>query len=467
MSFMSPITSAAPAKRDLRPVHYLLVLAVFALLAALRLPLTWVEGRFQDEEATVFLAFAWHFPGEALFRSFGGYLNLAANGTTLVLAELIKGGVLSLEKAPYFTMLAGLAGQLVPAVLILKSRSPWLADYRHRAVALLILLVMPTTEEVFLNVMHIQFHLALAVGLIATLHAGDGRRRAWFEGTILFLAPLCGPAAIVFLPLFALRALVDRDARRWRQFAILGAGAAIQLLFFYHSTPLRGAPFDPVNLAAALFIRLPVLALSGLNGADHVGLAAATGLVNGGPWLHLIAALSAVVFSVLFAATLKVRDDAFWLFAGALGVGAVSLGFGILTGTPYSVFFSIAGPRYNYIPLVMLGLCFLCLATRTNPVERRAPRMLVVLMLFVGAVSWFRPIPTYAEGPSWKAEVAAWRADPTYQPRTWPFYRADFSDRHIRCDTALAPDQQYPRYCEQGWLRSFDSWKHKKTTPSN
>ncbi|WP_426267534.1 hypothetical protein [Sphingomonas sp. LHG3443-2] len=466
MSFMSPITAeTVPTRRELRTREVLVVLGLFAVIAALRLPLAWVEGRFQDEDATVFLAFAWHFPAEALLRPFGGYLNIAANGITLALAGLLKGGVISLEKAPYFVMLAGLCGQLVPAILVIKSRSPWLADHRRRAVALLILLVMPTTEEVFLNVMHIQFHLALAVGLIVALQAGSGRVRSWFEGAILFLAPLCGPAAIVFLPLLGLRAVVDRDARRWRQFAILAAGAAIQLLFFYHSTPLRGAPFDPVNLAAAMFIRLIALPLGGLNGADHVGLAAAIGLTKGGPGLWLIAALSVGVFSAIFAATLKARDDAAWLFTAAMSVAAVSLGFGILTGSSYSAFFSVAGPRYNYIPLVLLGLCFLCLAARPNETERRAPRMIVILMLFVGAVHFVQPGETYADGPSWKREVAAWRKNPNHQLEAWPHYRADLSDRHVRCDEPFAPGQMPPRYCEQGWLHSFDSWKKPKSNP--
>lgn len=463
---MSPVIAAPPVKRDLRARETLLILGVFALLAALRLPLTWIEGRFQDEEATVFLAYAWHFPAEALLRSFGGYLNLAANAITLALAGLIKGGAISLEKAPYVTMLAGLGGQLVPATLVLKSRSPWLEDVRHRAVALLILLVMPTTEEVFLNVMHIQFHLALAVGLIVTLQAGSGRRRSWFEGAVLFLAPLCGPAAIVFLPVFALRAVVDRDPRRWRQFAILGAGAALQLLLFYHSMPLRGAPFDPLNLAAAMFIRMFVLPFGGVNGADHVGLAAAMGLVHGGPALWLIGGLSMAVFSVFFVTTLKARDDAVWLLMGASSVAAVSLGFGILAGKPYASFFWIAGPRYNYIPLVLLGLAILCLATRADEVERRTPRLLLTLMLFVGAVHFVQPNELYADGPSWKREVAAWRANPEHQLEAWPFYHADLSDRHVRCDEPFAPGQTPPRYCEQGWLRSFDSWKDAKTKPA-
>lgn len=462
---MSPIAASLaeqPKRRELRALHLVLFLAAFAIIAALRLPNAWSEGRFQDEEATVFLAYAWHFPSEALFRAFGGYLNIAANATTLLLAELIKGNVISLERAPYFTMIAGLLSQLIPAILILKSRSPWLADNRHRAVALLILLLMPTTEEVFLNVMHIQFHLALSVGLIVALEAGSSRRRAIFEGAVLVLAPLCGPAAIVFLPLFALRAIVDRDARRWRQFALLGLGAAIQLLLFYHSMPLRGAPFDPVNLTAAMFIRLFALPFSGLNGADRVGFMAALGLVKGGPWLWMIAGVSVAFFGMLFAATLKARDDAFWLASAAVSVAAVSLGFGILSGQAYSAFFSLAGPRYNYIPLVLLGLCYLCLGARDNKVDRRTPRLMVGVMLFVGAIYFVHPNEIYAKGPSWKRQVALHQADHSHQLKVWPYFKADLSDRHLRCDATFSDRHAIPRYCEAGWLTSFDSWKKKK-----
>lgn len=469
MSYMTRITAiqptAAPASWWLR--FGLPVLLVFGLLVAFRLPLAWGEGRFQDEEATVFLAFAWHFPSEALFRPFGGYLNLAANASTLALATLIRSETLPLEYAPYFTMMVGLLSQLLPAILILNGRSPWLADLRVRLVALLILVLMPTTEEVFLNAMHVQFHLALAVGLIAALKAGDGRLRKVFEGSILFLAPLCGPAAIVFLPLFALRGLIERDRRRCWQFAILASGAAIQMLFFYHATPLRGVPFDPLNLAAAMFIRLPALLFSGVTGADFFGWAAAVGLIKGGPNLWVLGTLSVLVFAAIFVATLRVRDDAFWLLAAAVGVATVSLGFGIVTGAAFAPFFALAGPRYNYIPLVMLSLCFLCLATRADAAERRTPRMLVGLLLFVGVVHYFRPVDTYAEGPSWRKEVAAWRADPQHLLLVWPEWKADLSSRAIRCEQSFKPTDYIPRYCEQGWLTSFGAWFGPKLDAKN
>ena len=104
-----------------------LLLAGFALLVALRLPHTWAHGRFQDEEATVFLAYAWHRPWlDALLRPFAGYWNLAANATTLLVASLVKAGAVPLERAPYLTMTMALAVQMMPAVLILTGTASWL-----------------------------------------------------------------------------------------------------------------------------------------------------------------------------------------------------------------------------------------------------------------------------------------------------------------------------------------------------
>ena len=77
------------------------LLTLFALIVIFRLPNAWVHGRFQDEEATVFLAYAWHHPSvEALFRPFAGYWNFGANATTVLLSQLVKNGVVPLERRP-------------------------------------------------------------------------------------------------------------------------------------------------------------------------------------------------------------------------------------------------------------------------------------------------------------------------------------------------------------------------------
>jgi hypothetical protein len=225
-------------------------------------------------------------------------------------------------------------------------------------------------------------------------------------------------------------------------------------------------PFDPVNLSAGLFIRLLALPFGGVQGANFFGLAAATGLEQGGPYLWLIAFTSVALFSAIFLTTLKERDDASWLFAAAMSVAAVSLGFGIITGRATSAFFVFAGPRYNYIPLALIGLCFLSLATRSHPVERRMPRLLLGLMLFVGATHYLRPFEDYAQGPSWSMEVAAWRANPDHQLAVWPGpYAADLSNRAIRCSDASQVKASWsaPRYCQEGWLTSFSTWPGQPT----
>lgn len=455
-----PDLAAEPRRGSQRWLTVALLLG-FALLVALRLPQTWKEGRFQDEEATVFLAFAWHFPAEALLRSFAGYLNLAANGITLGVAHAVRAGVLSLEQAPYVTMIAGLLAQLVPAALILANPAPWLRDTRTKAVALLLLVLLPATDEVFLNVLHIQFHLALAVALIMALDVTRGRIIRMAENAILILAPLCGPGAIVFLPLFALRALVDRDSRRWVQLAILGLGAAIQLLLFYETTDLRGVPFDPTTLAGSLFIRVLALPISGVNGADFFGWAAASSMFTDGRVLLLLALLSVGVFTTILVTTLQRRDSAFWLFAGAMSVAFLSLGFGIITGASYAQYFVLAGPRYNYIPQALIGLCFLCLATRGSPVERRTPRLLVAMMLFVGTVHYLQPFEAYARGPSWHRQVAKWRENPDHHLVVWPpNWAADLSNNSQRCESFRDSSNARipPRYCYEGWLLAIKNW---------
>jgi hypothetical protein len=171
--------------------------------------------------------------------------------------------------------------------------------------------------------------------------------------------------------------------------------------------------------------------------------------------LWLIAAVAVAAFFAMLVTTLKARDDASWLLCAAICVGSITLGFGVI-GSATSTLFVLAGPRYNYIPLVLIGLCFLCLAARPDPVERRIPRLLVLLMLFVGEVHYRHPNPDFADGPSWQKEVAAWRADPDRPLQVWPKeFAADLSNNAVGCsDSAeLRPTPGAPRYCEEGWMQ--------------
>lgn len=462
MNDLSRVTATESRTRAFQGRELLPLLLSFGLLIALRLPHAWAEGRFQDEEATVFLAYAWNFPWqEALFRSFGGYLNIAANGSTLALATAIKAGVVPLSHAPYVTMLLGLLFQLAPVALLLGAKASWLPNRQSRLAAAALVVLAPGTEEVFLNVLHIQFHLALSVAIILTLDRPRTRSARFLFAAALFLAPLCGPGAIVFLPLYALRAWVERDPARAWQSVWLGAGAAIQLLFFYHSSPIRGSPADPFVLLAGLLIRLVVLPLGGPLPAVALGLEARDDLMAGGLLVPLLALVSVAVFAALAWWVTRRRDAAPWLFLSALMVAAVSLGAGIATRPDQAaaaILTALPGPRYNYLPIALMGLTLIAIARREDRRQRLPAVGLIASLLIVGAASYRMTLPTYAEGPSWRAEVAAFEADSGHQLAVWPLpFSADLSGRGQRCpervDPAGNPDD--PRYCESGWVAAF------------
>nr|WP_321983704.1 hypothetical protein [uncultured Lichenicoccus sp.] len=435
-----------------------LLLVGFALLVIFRLPHAWTHGRFQAEEATVFLAYAWHRPWlDALFRPFAGYWNLAANATTLLVVALVKGGVVSLETAPYLTMTMALAVQLLPAVLILTGRAPWLAGRMAVIAALLFVAMAPSTEEVFLNVLHIQFHLALCVALILALDVPRRRIVQAGYGVLLFLAPLCGPGAIVLLPLVALRGLIDRDAGRLMQLAPFTTGAVIQLFLFYGPSALRGNLLDPGTIAAAMFVRMIALPIVGYEHARLLGAFIYVSQTSGGGGWWWFVAAAVMLFGTLIVQAAGRRDAAIWLVLSALSIAAVFFGYGMLIFDRFSPF-DVGAERYDFLPLVLLGLAILVLAIRPRFPGRAVYASLCVLTLFTGTIQYLKPQRFLGQGPSWDAEVSAWRRDHHHPLAVWPRpWAADLSDDTRPCspasrDTRLSTD---PNYCENGWAAAF------------
>lgn len=435
------------------------LLTAFALLVIFRLPRAWAQGRFLDEEATVFLAYAWHHPWlDALFRPFGGYWNLGANSTTLLVARLVKYGWVSLAHAPYLTMTMALAVQLLPAVLILTGRATWLAGRIAVIAALLIVALAPATEEVFFNVLHIQFHLALCVALIVALDAPRRRSVQIGYGALLFLAPLCGPGAIAFLPMFALRGLVDRDRSRAWQLAAFAAGAAVQLLLFYGSNPMRGHLLDPGTIVSVMTVRLIAMPLLGFGKTEHIGDAIYASQQAGGIGWWWTAAIGALLFAGLIWLAARRRDAAIWLVLSGLLIAAASFGYGMVIIDRHDLFGPGNGERYNFLPIVLIGIALIVMAKRPGFRGRFLCAFLCLLLLVTGFGRYTKPVRLVASGPAWPAEAAAWQRDHNHPLAVWPApWSADLSDETrpcppIRHDASAPPA---PRYCESEWVASF------------
>jgi hypothetical protein len=360
-------------------------------------------------------------------------------------------------------MLTGLLFQLVPVALLLTGSANWLPNRLARIAASLLVVLVPGTEDVWLNVMHIQFYLALSIAIILALTPPTGKRQRLFYSVILVLGPLCGPGAIVLLPLFVLRAVSDRDGHRSLQALALAAASAVQLVFFYGESPVRGMHIGPVTLCAGLFIRLIVMPFSGPQPTGYLGEAAQFSFADGGMLVPLLAVLAVLLFGLLGWWTLQRKDDSRWLLVAALLVAGVSLGLGTATrpdAVVYSVLSGIAAGRYNYLPGALLSLSFVSLAVREGQ-PRRLQRLAAALtfqLLAVGAFWYPLPSQAFASGQPWPEEVAAWRTDRDHGVRSWPDGApANLSGRRISCpDRALPPgDSAHPRYCESGWMSAF------------
>jgi hypothetical protein len=122
---------------------------------------------------------------------------------------------------------------------------------------------------------------------------------------------------------------------------------------------------------------------------------------------------------------------------------------------PFSVFGS---ERYNFLPIVLLGLALVVLAMRSGFPGRPVYASLCGLMLLSGAFYYPKPLSTFADGPSWPMEVRAWRSDHDRPLAVWPRpWTADLSDKTRPCSP---PTQDFgrstdPRYCESGWIAGF------------
>ena len=425
-----------------------LMLALFAAVVVLRIPNVMLQGRFFGEEGSYFFAYAWHMEWwEALFHPLGGYINVVASGGTLLARQLVGWGVIPLEAAPWVTALIALAFQLLPALLIVTSRDAWLAPRLAKPAALALIAAAPMAHEVWLHSLHSQFHLTLCVALALACRVPESRRGRALYLAILALAPLCGPAAIVFLPFFGLKALIERTRGRWAQVFALGIGAAVQMLVFYYPVMMRGHSFDPAMLSALLLVRQAVLPLAGPFAAKDAGYAIFQQL----PGVSIVVLLACVlVFGALIVFALRSwrQSPAIWLVVPALLLACVSY-FGAIA-TPSAMLLPLVGERYSFVPNVLIGLSLIAMASTMRGIGSRIFAGLVALEVVIAVMFFSGPKAEMTEGPSWPDEVAKWRADPTYRLEGWPSgWTVNLAPGSPRCPKVPGPGD--PEYCDGHW----------------
>lgn len=411
----SLVTRVGSSRRNGNVVT-ILALTAYALAVILRMPEIVLKGRFWAEEGTFFFVNAWTLdPVSAVLQPVGSYLNLAASGAAVVARWSVP-----LEYAPYVTIAVALVFQLFPPLLLLVARDGWLENWVIRIGGLCLLLLVPGSDEIWLNTLHSQFQLMLCCGLVLALDVPVGWR-LWFHSAILFLAPLCGPGAIALLPLFGLRALVDRSSGRAIQTVVLAASSLLQLIDFFDmgaSGDGRGAVVSPLVFLLVVTVKDLVLPFLGIGMAERFAAAIRTAGITG-PLSAAAMVAPVVVFGAVAILAIRRRIwVALWLLAGA-AVSAVTAYFGALDGM-VALLHERAGARYAFVPLSLTALCFLALAANTQRRERWVTTAICTWMVIVGLRAFTPGWLPVRNGPAWRTEVTRWRADPTHLLLIWP-----------------------------------------------
>ncbi|ATU73936.1 hypothetical protein SXCC_01153 [Gluconacetobacter sp. SXCC-1] len=398
----------------------LLPLALFSLLLLVRFHSALLQGgRFMAEEGSIFFEKActssWY---DALFYSYGGYLNIVANASTLLAFHFMP-----VADAPYLTMAIALLFQLCAPLIILTARDAWLSTFRVRCTVTALLLLVPESAEVSLHSIHSQYHLALCCGLIVSMATETGWRES-LRRILLFLAPLSGPGGVILAPLFILRALVDRSRSRLAECLIINLSSAIQMLFFFHKFNDRVYNFnfcDFVLVFLSRYIMYPFIGFKHfvVHAGHHLQKMEMAGDT---PYSLVILTLLLIVLlaGILVRQAIRDRDarEAVW-FALAAGLhGSASL-YGALGGAVTALPAGCA-ERYVFVGQSLFAVSIACLAVTGTRTIRKICAYLVPIMLVMGAYHYVATGKNMLHGPSWWGEVALWRHDHSHALRVWP-----------------------------------------------
>lgn len=197
---------------------YLVMLGAILVVSGIlyiRKPDSFSKPQFWAEDGTVFFAQAYHHGLDSHFEPYAGYYHEVPR---LVASAALVGPY---RWAPRIYNFSALAVMLGLVAIMFSSR----LDLRFPFVfALAVALVPFFRGEVYLNLTNVQWPLALLLLLTALQRPPKTAADGLLDGSIIVLAGLTGPFAVLVLPFFVLRWLRDRT---WGAFVTTGLAIAV------------------------------------------------------------------------------------------------------------------------------------------------------------------------------------------------------------------------------------------------
>ncbi|MDI2090130.1 hypothetical protein [Commensalibacter oyaizuii] len=388
-------------------------------MMCLRAPDVFIYGRFWAEEGDVFFHNAWTMPPlQALFHSFGGYLNLPTNAVTLVARWLIP-----LEYAPYFTTIVGLLFQLLPLFLLLSAKDEWLNSFKTRLFLTLLLLFVPETLETSLQSLHIQFQLTLAAAIILVLQPNYSYQR-WLKLLVLMFAGLSGLMNFALIPIYAVRCWLDKDKLRIEEFIALSISCCVQYFFFYEKIESRFHSFNLFDFSTIFFAHELYIPFGGINRFTvpyidylHDNMHNIKAVII--PFTVTILFIAGVLW--IFHAYVKTRP-AIFLFASALALFCISVIGSIGDRSGFLTLFT--NQRYLFISQSILCITLVYITNQLHHLSQKIGRAVICWLILVGGIHYFAHPTFIIKAPAnclpWQQQVELWKRNPSYNFQLWP-----------------------------------------------
>ena len=389
-------------------------LAVFVALVWLRMPQIMRHGRFWAEEGRDYFANAWNLPWwRALTATDVGYLNLTANVAAVLARYLVP-----LEQAPHVTTAMALCLQALPAILLVTAADAWLARPHALLAAILLLAMPPGSEEVWLNTPNSQFHVAAAAGICLALDARSGRNTG-YKAVFLVLAPLCSPATMALAPLFLARAAWERTRPRVMLASSIGLGTLVQAGVFLSRSANPGHLLQLPSLVSMVAVKNLAIPFLGTAIAGYVADRLRWDVVSG--VFPVAAFLAAGIAGALLLAAILIRRRPAPLWLLLAGVALAAISYSAALGSGPDLIAPIAANRYAIAPSMLFGLCVISIAATGRDRLAWLAWAITAWLLAVAVIQTVLPQnPVFKSGPSWRAEIAKWRADPSHPIAIWP-----------------------------------------------
>ncbi len=227
--------------------YFFILACVFLSILFLRRPDTFLTPQFWAEDGKIWYSDAYNEGGvESLLSTQDGYFQTFSRLAAVIALPF------PIEHAPLvFNILASLI-LILPALFFLSSRFENIVlSYPVRIFIASVYVLLPNTAEIYVNVTNAQWFLALLAFLV--LIASENQKWYWrlFDLSVLLIAGLSGPFAILLLPISFLLWFLRRRKLNLVNLLVIASTAGVQFFAIFY---LTGG--DRVQVIPELTVRL-------------------------------------------------------------------------------------------------------------------------------------------------------------------------------------------------------------------